>query len=296
MDTTPPTSSIAPDAEPTIQTDILCLNCGYNLRTLKHTGLCPECAKPVRESMLSGGMQAWLRKVRRGITWLLVADIASACFVSLFFVVQFLPLGSISFVPYMIMIFSSLSFGVAWCVGLFLATRSSLQNALHEQTAILRLSIRIMAVLLLAQKVEQATSSFGIFWLGGIFGQIQSYVGPMIRTAAIICVAVYLAKLVVQWQPSLRTWARWWIGLASLSGIVNLAASSFGYYWYAVRSTAGSTPSVPEDIEMLLFGLFTVSVLLGVAAFVPAIVFLLKARKTLGRAIGDAQESATGTV
>ena len=71
MDTTPPTSPIPPETNSTIQTDLFCTGCGHNLRTPQHSGLCPECAKPVRESIISSEMRLWLRGLRHGITWLL---------------------------------------------------------------------------------------------------------------------------------------------------------------------------------------------------------------------------------
>lgn len=38
------------NAEARIAIDLPCLKCGYDLRTLELTGLCPECGKPVAES------------------------------------------------------------------------------------------------------------------------------------------------------------------------------------------------------------------------------------------------------
>ena len=35
----------------TVQHDLLCLRCGYNLRTLSINSVCPECAAPVRDSL-----------------------------------------------------------------------------------------------------------------------------------------------------------------------------------------------------------------------------------------------------
>ncbi len=58
-----------------IATDLPCLKCGYNLRTLPLAGRCPECGVPVERTMrgdllrfsdpkwvagLSGGVQCWL--------------------------------------------------------------------------------------------------------------------------------------------------------------------------------------------------------------------------------------------
>ena len=42
------------DAEGRIAGDLKCGGCGYNLRTLDESGVCPECNKPVGESLLLG--------------------------------------------------------------------------------------------------------------------------------------------------------------------------------------------------------------------------------------------------
>ncbi|MGD8451180.1 MAG: hypothetical protein PVJ57_05125 [Phycisphaerae bacterium] len=56
--------------------DRRCSHCGYNLRGLKPTGKCPECAQRVRESLVSDQLRyadrRWLRQVRRGLMLLLV--------------------------------------------------------------------------------------------------------------------------------------------------------------------------------------------------------------------------------
>lgn len=59
-----------------IDADIPCVGCGHNLRTLRWGALCPECARPVRDSLRPDDLRFadlnWLRRVRAGVTWLLV--------------------------------------------------------------------------------------------------------------------------------------------------------------------------------------------------------------------------------
>ncbi|MCH8253080.1 MAG: hypothetical protein IID36_11570 [Planctomycetes bacterium] len=66
----------------TVATDALCAGCDYNLRTLPIASLCPECSRPVVESLGAVDLQfadpAWVARVRRGLTRLLVAFF-SAC-------------------------------------------------------------------------------------------------------------------------------------------------------------------------------------------------------------------------
>jgi hypothetical protein len=73
---------------PTVAADIFCITCGYDLRSLPRTGLCPECGTAVAESLLhhemgrtTGGVplaqsdRRWLRALR-GATLLLLAAAA----------------------------------------------------------------------------------------------------------------------------------------------------------------------------------------------------------------------------
>ena len=51
--------------------DIPCRSCGYNLRTLAHTGFCPECSTPVAASMGGGYLRnadpLFLRRLNAGL-------------------------------------------------------------------------------------------------------------------------------------------------------------------------------------------------------------------------------------
>ena len=64
----PPTGG---DRSTVIDTDVLCVSCGYNLHGLTSEGLCPECAAP-RARSLHGNLlryadPAWLHKIRLGV-------------------------------------------------------------------------------------------------------------------------------------------------------------------------------------------------------------------------------------
>ncbi|MGD8451179.1 MAG: hypothetical protein PVJ57_05120 [Phycisphaerae bacterium] len=68
------------DQDGRLAEDRRCSRCGYNLRGLEPAGDCPECAQPVRESLVSNQLRyadrRWLRKVRLGLLLLLVAAVS----------------------------------------------------------------------------------------------------------------------------------------------------------------------------------------------------------------------------
>lgn len=71
----PPTAAL--DADGRIAIDAHCINCGYNLRTLGATAVCPECAHPVtlsiRGDFLCFAPSDWVRRLARGCLLILVA-------------------------------------------------------------------------------------------------------------------------------------------------------------------------------------------------------------------------------
>jgi len=75
--------SASPAFEPdghVIDTDLCCVSCGYNLRTLAPNAICPECAFPVRQSIMDrhGADLKWLRSIHRGLTVLFFTEILTA--------------------------------------------------------------------------------------------------------------------------------------------------------------------------------------------------------------------------
>jgi hypothetical protein len=72
-----PTAQVA-----TIDADLPCFFCQYNLRTLALEGICPECGNPVQKCIRQGWLgfadPRWLARLRRGVTimlWLIAAMI-----------------------------------------------------------------------------------------------------------------------------------------------------------------------------------------------------------------------------
>lgn len=68
-----------------VDTDLLCVGCGYNLRTQPPDGVCPECGKGIRATIefphLRRSAPRWLTSLVDSVTVLLVAfGFAVACF------------------------------------------------------------------------------------------------------------------------------------------------------------------------------------------------------------------------
>ena len=63
----------AQQPKPTIDTDLFCISCDYNLRGLRYGHKCPECGKTIRASpkttdMLINGSPSRQRAIRLGLT------------------------------------------------------------------------------------------------------------------------------------------------------------------------------------------------------------------------------------
>ena len=72
----------SPDPTPTIETDLACIDCRYNLRTLPRDGKCPECGCPIWRSRLTRpDLRAFRRFERLRV---LYAVAAIACLLATF--------------------------------------------------------------------------------------------------------------------------------------------------------------------------------------------------------------------
>lgn len=91
----PPTDTPAPlhSAIQSIDFDLACVRCGYNLRGASATGSCPECGEPVettlRPDLLHMADVDWLGKLRKGSQWLVIAIIMSLAMIPVRMVIGF---------------------------------------------------------------------------------------------------------------------------------------------------------------------------------------------------------------
>jgi hypothetical protein len=65
----------------TLDRDIACLSCGYNLRGLAPNGSCPECGRAIADSLRGGRLPfadpLWIDRVANGAGWLAVGQLVS---------------------------------------------------------------------------------------------------------------------------------------------------------------------------------------------------------------------------
>lgn len=68
------------DEDGRLETDLICVGCGYNLRGQLPDGNCPECGEPVEKSLKSDYLRyanlGWLRSVKSGLSMIIIATLA----------------------------------------------------------------------------------------------------------------------------------------------------------------------------------------------------------------------------
>ncbi len=66
-----------------IESDLSCIQCGYNLRGMSPGGTCPECGAPVHLSNRSDRLMLsdsqWLGSLRYGMNWIVAGIVVSLC-------------------------------------------------------------------------------------------------------------------------------------------------------------------------------------------------------------------------
>jgi len=136
----------------TISADIPCVECEYNLRTLSTSSRCPECGRPVdeslrfyRENSLWLADRRWLRKLRAGTTLMFVAAIGLT--ISLFLEIWLDELRQNGFVIHLFI--GRLGVVILWGWGVFLVTASQPRATEATSRKILRWFTRLCSVVAL---------------------------------------------------------------------------------------------------------------------------------------------------
>ena len=185
--------------------ELLCVECGYDLRGLPRSGTCPECGSPIKRSfagpLLRHAGTRWLKRVYIGLWILHRASVLAALLaiatpaLDLFGYMQGGNRSMRAFAEAMSLIFTAWAF--AAMTGFWLATapdvresgRTSLQNAAER------------LVLMAIPPITLAWVALGVAYFG-IFGWSTATLNPVVRAA------VFIALFTVTWWQG-RTLARW---------------------------------------------------------------------------------------
>ena len=282
--------------------DVPCLKCDYNLRTLSVNSVCPECAKPVHHSLQSDLLHfadvGWLRRVRRGVTWLILALVgvlvvpplvvnvvigtrANIWGKELDFLLYFVVTCTIACVP--------------WCLGAFAATSAEPRPRGRAETRFPRIAARrctlalfiLPALLFVSQFVSPMfvdPTFVGPFRYPSIEFAYHFAAGsvfcmaPVFGTLAIACVGVCLRRLARRARrPWLSRLVTTMIGLVLAGGVLN-AVTLFGMIFIM--------PAMPinglVEVQTNMAGGIVMS-----ACYVTGLVVLFKCRRLLTAALAN---------
>lgn len=206
--------------------DVSCITCGYNMRTLRLDARCPECGKPVAASLRTDDLRfanvRWLRRVRRGVSTLLVAIVAFplALFFILFFGGSPIPFMGRKAPDYFLMV-ALVAILVPYLivvVGVFGITPPSRPVLETRMLRLARIAARVLVVLFVLSRltvviweltVSPVTSS-PLMYVAGLF------CSSMMRDATLICLCIILRRLAQRGHnPKLYRWttvAIWVVG------------------------------------------------------------------------------------
>jgi MFS family permease len=147
----PQVTTASASGNETIDTDLSCIYCGYNLRGLAMTGRCPECGhsvdRSVRGDLLRYANRKWLRKMSLGLSLVffpVMSIIISA--LAAFFII---PLALADIAPWLLAVWGILVFVVGpitILIGLYLATAREPRAEWHENAQRRRRMVRILVI------------------------------------------------------------------------------------------------------------------------------------------------------
>lgn len=251
--------------EAVIAADTPCVICGYNLRGLKASGLCPECGSPILRStqgdLLQHADPAWLGKLLLGVRLKLWNTLLGLVFGTLAGVAtMLLGRGGPLIVAGVLAVASVL--GV---LAVFLITAQEPRTALSEDPVTLRKAVRLCVIVALVGQLslQLATILAPAVWLI-VAGQAISLSGVV----AYIGEFIYLRRFALR-IPDLRL-ARstrivmWGLAITMALAVVFTIAMSF----MAGLPAAGTPPFRPAIATSApAAGLGATAGLMGVAVF-----------------------------
>lgn len=134
---------------PSVASDLLCIGCGYNIRTLAETAVCPECARPVTDSLRFPHLHLadvdWLRRLRRGTVLMAVAASLMAVLLSTLFVLEVTGVQS-GLTTQAVLIATAILMSISWTGGIWLGTTSEPAASIDNRRPLSRWANRILAI------------------------------------------------------------------------------------------------------------------------------------------------------
>ncbi len=275
-----------PAATTHVDDDLYCVGCGYNLRTLRLDAVCPECASPVRQSRFSDVHRIWLRRVHRGLSWLLVAYagvlllhgvwIASVC------------LGtagawstSISWV------WATIHLVLTGCYlgGIIFATGRPPYRMDVDPSGLMRPIVRSCAVIVFLLGRHSLLMVFSVlfrsmqasFVLFG-FHQLVSFVGDCV-------LALYLLAIVRLWRESCRPLAWVWITILTLNFAANALSLGIGY---TIMTRVGFGGFGTPNFQLFQWTsiMYAASLFTRLAVYLVGLIFFAKCRSIVATRLG----------
>jgi hypothetical protein len=212
----------------TLDWDAPCLQCGYNLRTLRTDRQCPECGQPIRTSV--GGDRLlfadaiWLRRVRTGITLWLAAGVFTALLIP-FGVYIVVRRDEAALIPFVLL--QTLLIPGPVAAGCFLTAVAEHRPCALRRNRGLRLTLRVsgtgLACMCFAQAVVPLSSgSIAAAFVIAFFADCLTLVTIIPAAYYLRCIALRIPNLAL--ADSTRATARGMIASVGLVGLALLTA------------------------------------------------------------------------
>lgn len=187
----------------TLLSDRRCVSCGYNLRGIAVAALCPECSRPVADSLRGELLQyadaAFIQKLLKGcnlIIWswwaILIAGLAASV---LGFAIPSIASQANATAD---VVYAALSLTIL--LGYFLLTEPDPQLESEESPKSARRIVRSAAILSFV--LELSSTALGVALSGNAMG------GPMLSSALLVLDCVWTVGLIIQFFAML-SYLRW---------------------------------------------------------------------------------------
>lgn len=257
MEPPPLVNPDVPGVSEYIDTDLYCVGCGYNLRTLAATGICPECSLPVDASNQEAQHVRWLQGIRRGLGWLMIACVCHLGLLLSYLVPPLLMMLvqaiSASMLSRLLSV-ASLPAEIIGLIGTLMITRLTPYAPPSLQS--LRSFVRATVITSFA-----VSTSCGFLSLVGVLlgSYVKVHYVVSVLTLCLYCAGTVL--LILYTKAVLQTIDRTagaWPAIAMLGTVLHLVMSltsiAVMYWWVSQASTAGGARALPAGFGMIMLG------------------------------------------